>query len=353
MVTDSTSNNPLVLDEDLCSECIVINPVAVLGDVAGPGYVVATDYVVRDSAGKYWAGQYHDMIKVFDQTGKFLRQVGRAGGGPMEFRSPLPIYVDGAGRVHVLDPGNSKETVITSDFRLHDEQRMDVAVWGAVPLLDGSGYIVNAVVQTSSGIGLPLHIVKDSQIVGSFGRSGDAIVHPSKLLRMMAMDDSGRVYSASYYKYAIDVWRSDGSRVTGYRGPEFSEPGEPRAGLYGDDNPPRSKIVAMYVDDPRNMWLLISMRRDDWRKFMKEVRGPDGKVGLMPIGDNLAPIFRTRIDVVDLSTGSIVGRTEREEYFDAFLGDGSLLEDRYTKDGTPQVAVWKARFKSRTNAQKE
>ncbi|MGH8647606.1 MAG: 6-bladed beta-propeller, partial [Gammaproteobacteria bacterium] len=150
---DSTSIQPLVLDEELCSECIDINPMAVLGDAAGPGYVVATDFVVRDSSRRFWVGQYHDMIKVFDQTGKFLRQVGRAGGGPMEFRSPLPIYVDGASRVHVLDPGNSKETVITSAFSLHNEQRMDVAVWGAVPLLDGSGYIVNAVVQTSSGIG--------------------------------------------------------------------------------------------------------------------------------------------------------------------------------------------------------
>jgi hypothetical protein len=326
-----------------CADCIEIAPIAILGDMEGPGYVVATDYVVRDSMQNYWVGQYHDMIKVFDSKGNFVRQVGRSGAGPMEFRSPLPIYVDATNRVHILDPANSKETVITSNFSLHAEQRMEVPVWSAVPLLDG-GYVVNAVVQTSSAIGLPLHVVKGPDILHSFGRSGDAIVNPAKLYRVLASDDSGRIYSASYYRYAIDVWREDGSRITGFRGPDFSEPGEPRPGLYADDNPPRSKIVAMHVDDSQRLWLLISVRRNNWRENMKEARGPNGQLGLMPIDDNLGRLFRTRIEVIDLSSGSIVARTERDEYFDAFLGDGSLLEDRYNSDGTPQVAVWKARF---------
>ena len=77
-----------------CSDCIRLSETVVLGDTAGDGYVVHTDYVVRDSLGNYWLGQYKDMIKVFDGKGRYLRRVGRAGGGPGEFSIPMPMYAD-------------------------------------------------------------------------------------------------------------------------------------------------------------------------------------------------------------------------------------------------------------------
>lgn len=52
---DDTEIRPLVEHPSMCGDCIGFELEVVLGDRTGPGYVVQTEYAVRDSLGNYMA----------------------------------------------------------------------------------------------------------------------------------------------------------------------------------------------------------------------------------------------------------------------------------------------------------
>ena len=79
--------------------------------------------MVRDSAGNYWFGQY-EAVKVFDDAGNFVGEVGRAGEGPMEWSNAIPAHADRDGHVHVFDTDNLRRSEIGRDFTLADEARI-------------------------------------------------------------------------------------------------------------------------------------------------------------------------------------------------------------------------------------
>lgn len=326
-----------------CLDCIHLERAAVLGERQGPGYVVATDFGVRDSAGRYWLGQYRDMIKVFDSTGSYLRQVGRQGAGPMEFGIPMPTFTDASGHVHVLDPRNARETIIGPDFELRGEERLPSSIWHAVALPNEGTYIANAAIGTSSGIGLPLHIIRGPEVLRSFGASAGGIVDPMTLFRVVTIGPSGRVYSTSPYQYRIRVWTADGEPVTEIEGPKVTE-ARPRGGVWSDDNPPLTKIVAMQVDAGGRLWVVISQRKDDWREHVVEIPRPGGQVALQPVDGDLSAVYRTRIDVIDPAQRAVIGRTELDNHLRAFIGEGLVIENRQRRDGTPEIAVWRVKW---------
>ena len=121
----------------------------------------------------------------------------------------------------------------------------------------------------------------------------------------------------------------------GYQGERLAE--TPAIAPYSDKNPPRSGIKAIQADRSTRLWILIDELRDDWRENMEEVPGSRGINLRLTHGD--AGIFSTRIDVLDLTTGTIIGRT-RSEHMSAFMGEGLILQNRRTDDGFPEIVIW-------------
>jgi hypothetical protein len=341
---DSTGFRTLVESPSICHNCIVLEPAVVMGDTAGPGFLEWTENVTRDSLGHYWVGQ-RGLVKVFDSAGNFLRQVGRPGRGPMEFIGARPIYTDGDGRVHIFDPQNLRETIIGRDFELHEERQIPPPFQSfpvAVPLPGGKRYAVYMLLHVAGQIGLPLHIVEGSEVIHSFGASvQESWTQLSQFhsRRRLAVDRSGRVFSAQYYNYLIEAWTSSGERITGFEGPTLNER-EVRPGRSPRDKAP-SQIDAIYLDDEQLLWVASSHARDNWFDNMIEVVLPSGRTELRPIGESPRLLYAGRIDVIDLNSGSIIASSDREELITAFVGDGLGLEVQYTETDIPQLVVWR------------
>lgn len=89
--------------------------------------------VLLDSRGRvYVLDPSNRTIQVFDSTGTFLRQVGRDGSGPGEYRMPYSIAWLGD-RLAVLDPGNAR-------IGLFDSAGGWITSWPA-PLITGGTFI--------------------------------------------------------------------------------------------------------------------------------------------------------------------------------------------------------------------
>lgn len=329
----------------ICPDCVRFTQTVVMGDVEGPGYVIQGGSAVRDSSGNYWLGQYHDMIKVFDARGKFLRSVGRRGAGPGEFDNPRPVFTDASGRVHVIDVGTGRETLFQPGFELHSTRRFPVAAENLAPLADGNGFVTNSVVQSIESLGHPLHIVRNSEVVRSFGGAATGVTDALRIPpHVVTVDRSGRIFSAAQTQFTVDVWTENGQKISTFHGPPLCEddpddmPADRAIGV------PRSAIAAISVDGQQRLWILVARPRADWRANMTAQLRPNGVTAFRPRDDDLSRIYWAELIVVDLQRNAIVARVRRDETFLSFVGPDSVLETRQLPNGIPQLAVWKVEW---------
>jgi DNA-binding beta-propeller fold protein YncE len=73
------------------------------------------DVYVVESHTEVTAPNLVGRISVFDRNGKFLRNIGKAGMGPGEFRTPHAIEFDSRGRLIVADRHNHRIQILTKD----------------------------------------------------------------------------------------------------------------------------------------------------------------------------------------------------------------------------------------------
>ncbi len=349
---DSTGEDPayrpLEPGPSFCQDCIRLDSVVTLGDTTGEGYVRFTEYVVRDGRGNFWAGQYDDMLKVFDSDGTFLRRVGRPGQGPMEFGSPRPFFSDDSGRVHVFDPHNARLSIIGPDFELHDEAPLPALVRAAAPIPGTNAIVVNGPISTGNGTLLPIHILENLEAVHSFGRKGASGARNTfGLLRRIATGPGGRIYTAPRFEYRVDVWTSEGRRVDGIVGSELNEVDPPEEGpaSFTRENPPPNYVSAMRVDGENRLWVLLHVRNRDWEDHMLERPARGGGVRLVP-DNGVGSIWHTRIDVVDLDSASLLARSRRDEMLIGFVADDLVFENRRTAEVYPRLVVWRIGLES-------
>jgi len=343
---DSTGFLPVQDSPDICRNCIVLEKLAELGDADGPGYVERTQAVLQDGLGQYWVHQ-RDELKVFASTGGFLRVVGRAGQGPMEWSRPLPVFRDDAGNVHIIDEGNDRETIVTPQFELVEERPIPGGDLNALaPLSKAGQYVVNMWRGTDKAIGFPLHIAEGEDVLRSFGVSGDKSQQDSfKSRRRLAIDRFGRVFSAKDYEYEIEVWTETGDRIGGLQGPVLNRSEVKPSFFNRDDNPLPNVIIGLQAVDS-TMLLVVSRRPvENWRDHYEDRTYPGVGVGLvLKEGSTPDKVYTARIEFIDLRTRTIIARQDQEEGFSRLVGPGLLLEDRTQDLARPHLGIWRVRL---------
>jgi hypothetical protein len=86
--------------------------------LGSPASIAVTDSVI------YVVDQQVPVVRAYDAaTGRHLRDIGRFGGGPGEYRSPDGVAALSDGRLLVRDPGNVRISVFAPDGSLLDEWR--------------------------------------------------------------------------------------------------------------------------------------------------------------------------------------------------------------------------------------
>ena len=347
-VTDSTEVRRILEPEPPCEDCITLERVLVMGDTIGEGYLREAFHMVRDSLGNYWFGQY-EAVKVFDAAGNFVGEVGRAGEGPLEWDYAMPAYTDGEGQVHIFDLGNFRHSVVGADFTLIEEERLPGGSEFHA-LGDGARWVVNMWHPSGAARGEPLVILQGGEVVRSLGGMSDLANDRSASTqprRIITTDSAERIFSAPWYRgYEIEVWNEAGRRITGFIDPTFNDRPFDYDAPQSADNPPLSTIRALRVDADERLWVLTWQLRDDWLDMMEERRGPDGRVTLeMKPGLETIDRFESRIDVIDLTSATVIARTRMEGVVVVdFLGDDALWAADYVGAGHLQVGIWEIGF---------
>lgn len=350
---DSTGFRMITGVQAACTTCISLKEIGVLGTDTVQGELEdrgTIQSVVRDRQGRYWAGQ-RTTIKVFAADGKYLRSVGRSGQGPMEFAFAQPVHSDSTGSVHVVDPRLGRETVISPDFSHRSDRTMPVAFDG-VAMVPGAGhrYIIAKWATGGRGKALPLHLMSGSETLVSFGlRSQSREIETVRGIsgRVINVGPTRHVFSSQTDSYEIEAWTLEGHRIAGFRLPNLNSEPVGRGGLVTADNPPRNSVSDITAYDARHVWVVTWHRRPNWRDFTVQRSRPDLGVYLEPKDGMTASLFRSRIDLLDLNTSSVVASKWEDGMLLRFIEPRLVLKLDYSDAGTPILRVFEANVQRR------
>jgi 6-bladed beta-propeller len=330
-----------------CTACTIeLERVVTLGDREGEGYVGFPVGVGQLSDGEWVLVQDEHMtqIAVFAADGTFRRRVGRMGGGPGEFRQIMHLSVDPsdsvfaydamARRLNVLDGSlNVRRTVLfpAMPSELAFQRDGGIVVGGSSALPDRHGY--------------PLHLFSRA---GEHVRSFARIDHEHRprenldpLVRSMASAGDGRIWSARYTEYVVELWTTAGDQLAELRRDvDWFEPHE-NGGFNGDD-PPNPTLASIHVDAEGRLWSLVRVAGEDWRRGVGQGRHPYGHMVNTVVDRSL--YYDVILEVFDPRTGDLLATRRFPQHIQRFTSQGFLYGYREDAEGYPFVDVFRVRF---------
>lgn len=327
-----------------CANCeIDLELIAVLGGSDLPFELGMVSNVAVMASGHFLVAPTLNPgeIAVFDQHGKFERVIGREGDGPGEYRRIRTIVVGPADTIRVLEWASF--STLAPDFSFLRRTFFDrlVDAWTVLP----TGGL--AVLSTSLGTGSPpnrLHILgPDGRLESSFAaapRSYDRRRDVNE--RFGALAPSGRlggIWFAKSNRYAVELYVAQELRKVIMRQVDWFQPWEGYLPLEGFASPPRPAIEA--IAELRDGSLLVLARRADsmWERNRVAFARAAGPESFRPRDIDRNLMFDSVVELIDPTTGAVIGIARSADYIRGPIGDGSIVFTRRA-DGIGRVRIF-------------
>jgi hypothetical protein len=262
---------------EACASCsIAITPLAVIGSTDGAG-ALATDrpLLARDNRGRvYVFGAATEGAQVFDSTGAFIRQIGRDGSGPGEYRGVSGIQPLGGDSLAVFDGTLRRITILAPDYSLVRTMPISVSVGNpAVSRRSGRQVVANA---PDLRRGDPMFVfdVATGKELRAFGSvDGTPLAQlPEGSLRSVAPDTGSATWISYATRYVLERWSLDGKKTVALtrQVPWFPETRVPNAFETGQ---PQPAIGSVDVDARGRLWVMSSVPDARWQSVVESVPG--------------------------------------------------------------------------------
>jgi hypothetical protein len=315
--TQAQSAAKLVTDSLRCPRC-TIEQVASLTDDSVPGPVGRFAFVTVTTNRGFLLTRF-GLPSVFwaDHTDRVVQQIGRAGGGPGEYRLPRYVLEMSFGYA-VFDFGLRRITSLDKGFGfLNSVALPSLTIFGAPEALAGGSFVLNANVHTETSFGHPLHIVsRRGEVTRSFGGGSRAfrVSDELSLVRRIALSRDNTIWAAHPNEYRIEQWDTTGRLLNTY---------VRRVGWFPRSDPlsrtPTTQVRQIDIDRSGRVWLQIATRNP--RGTVVEVLDPE----------RLSAITSLRIN----GWGG-----------DAAVGGFFIKRYQEKPDGNPLIEIWGFRMRS-------
>lgn len=306
-------------------------------------------YVVRrDTRGRYFVVTPEispSVPLVFNALGRYVREVGRAGAGPSEFRDAIALDITPADTLYVFDRGNARLTVLDPDLREVRSAPIPPSTNAAIALATGT-VILNAAVGDRERIGHPFHRLDAlGSYSGFFGADPDGQIRPGDIagaVRWLTPEHGNQFWSLSFARsYTMELWDADGmlrKRFTRHAD-WFAE--YDRAANLAPGNPPQSQGMGVWFDQRSGLlWTIVHVADPRWREGTGPLRRAEGGVEYFPVLDRQR-VYDAIVEVIDVDAGRVLARQRFDRTVDIPIGDGLFAGARETPDGAPYLELWR------------
>jgi len=305
-------------------------------------------YVIRrDSRGRFFVVTPETSPSVpiaFNSQGRYLREIGREGAGPNEFRDAIALDVTLADTLYVFDRGNARLTVLDPGLREVRTAPIPPSTNAAIVLATGA-VVLNAAVGDSERIGHPYHRFDAiGNYRGFFGADPDEPVRPGDIagaVRWLTPAHGNQFWSLRYARsYTMELWDASGTLVRRYTRDADWFARYDRAKNLAPGNPPQSRGMGVWFDQRTGLlWTIVHVADPQWRDGAGPLRRADGGE-YMPIHDRQR-VYDTIVEVIDVNAGRVLARRRFDGTVDIPIGAGLFAGVRETAEGAPYLELWR------------
>ncbi len=336
--------------EVLCASCsIKVEKVVTLqfdGDFSAP-----PTWLQRDPQGFYYLIDPGDrLLKVFDANGRFVRQIGKRGGGPGEYETLRNVLIAGDGSIHVLDIALGRRSVFARDGAFLGSTSIRVQGGQGMPaaLLPNNELIVNARFLPNDGQGYVLQRIDQKGVTTQRFDAVDTEWRKTWLQhRLLAVRADGGLVVARPFTFRIDLYNAALSKMQSIvrvaAWVPSGEPAEqPSGGVY--DEPATPQLWSVWEAPSDLLWLLMYVPSRRWQPASP--LPPD----LPPSDRRLAalisrPRIETIIEVVDLKQLRVLARTRVDGILGSSIGGGYLFVPPTDMNDEPGIPIYRITLK--------
>lgn len=275
------------------------------------------------------------VVGVFNTHGELQTTIGRKGQGPTEFSSPRYAISDDAGRIHILDPGNSRISV----WRGLDSLEKTIPLRDVVIRMWPSGpkeYIIHRLVPSGDTDASALALMNDRGVATlEFGPIG----HEFQNSFSSTVASDGSVWMLPYNEYALLHYGPDGRQLETIRSNRFEKFSRLKAAKRALT--PGATITVGYAIGALptgHIVVVVGHIRRDKSLFPKATasHAPTATVGAR------SKMVDFTIDVWDPASRRLIANTEEnEKYFLGFTNYGDLVEAKELENGTIVYDLWR------------
>ena len=302
-----------ITDRAGCERCAIrAYPRITLRTEAAPaGLAAIPQQVTRDGRGNYWVLVTGQLPMVFSPRGAFLREVGRRGSGPGEFRGIGAIAALPGDSILLIDPQLQRASLFGPDLSFRRSMSLPVRAGATAVLRWPHRVVVNGAGFTPEQAGWPLHLLDLSRDpvthLRAFGENraeppgGNS---PAAIRRLFPAGD-GSFWAADVVQYRLIRYGADGTVLTRVRRQTPVFPGESRWSIGSPDTPPPAFLETAAVRGD-TLWVALRVPRPDWRDAWRDVRLPSrGEVAASRAPERTA-LHITRIEAIELRRGVVL-----------------------------------------------
>jgi hypothetical protein len=325
-----------------CPACRVsFDKVVTLGRSTDAELIADWPTVQRGPGGQYYVSGASPRSKflVYGADGALLRAVGRAGGGPNEFRAVVRISSLGGDSIAVIDAGNRRIAVLGGDDRVAHSL---VTPFQVVDLAGSrDGVIVSGPARAPDNSMRPVHLLgSDGRILRSFGdpiaASTESTLNMAQ--RAVAVDDAGGVWMAPFDTYRIERWSRTGQRtMTIRRSPAWFPPRTTTGSRRTWRDPLVSRMRDVWIDSTGLLWVMAVTPKSQW----KPSEGNWGGIETDQLN------YDTMIEVIDPSTRTLLVTQRFPWVGGQFMDDGSVYTYETNPDGIITIDILRPVFRRR------
>jgi hypothetical protein len=322
-----------------CESCrIELRHVANIVDPADANTPPEVFSIARDSRGRMFVAPMlgNATVGVYSRSGRLLRELGRAGGGPGEFRMAETVKVLPGDTVVVIDPAARRVTVYSPELELLRTYPVDFMPRGVVMRNSGSfigfspaqqGPIVHFV----SADGASRRSVIDAEIPPG---------EPVAFFRIFSAGRNGTIWLGRTNRYLVQQYDSTGSLLRTIRSaPDWHEPWTEVPSQGPDVLRPVPFLRAIREDADGLLWLVFHVPQTDWSPRRAPSRA-EPRHG-MPMTE-WNQYVDTLIEVIDPRSGRLLATRRFDPIINSYLTTGdNLYEARHeTPSLHVRVSVW-------------
>ena len=325
----------------ICTQCTLETRVlAQLGTQDGEGIIESQAAQVRYNAATRQYAVFQiggTRILLFDDSGRFIRGVGRMGPGPGEFGGLTDVQISDSLLIAVDRDGPSI-VVLNHAGDVRYERRLTVRR-GRFRIASDTTIVVASRDRSPQSVGYPLHLVhiRTGEPLKNFGsRDGQG-----RLADQYAMNPiigfsvaPERFWEANNTPFLLEEWDTSNrlGRTITARGSYFVEEGAAAA-----NQPPPTLLESFGIDGNERLWTITLVPDRRWREAPRH--GNEGYV----LERDVSLLRDVRIDLYDLRSKRHLGTLRWDESLVGLVqvGDELAVQRVEIRNDVPQVVVYR------------